>query len=122
MSFSGRGVKKLFGPRHVLAILSVTWPTPRVGSLCAWASAWPPFLPHQRTLLMLRVLKLKKTFGGQDVLNDVSFEIADRAKVALVGANGAGKSSLLKIIAGGMAGGPGNGAGAGGAAPSAADP
>jgi len=49
---------------------------------------------------MLRVLNLKKTFGGQDVLNDVSFEIADRAKVALVGANGAGKSSLLKIIAG----------------------
>src|SRR5712692_2761149 len=49
---------------------------------------------------MLRVLNLKKTFGGQDVLKDVSFEIADRAKVALVGANGAGKSSLLKIVAG----------------------
>jgi ATP-binding cassette subfamily F protein 3 len=49
---------------------------------------------------MLRVLNLKKTFGGQDVLTDVSFEIGDRAKVALVGANGAGKSSLLKIIAG----------------------
>jgi ATP-binding cassette subfamily F protein 3 len=49
---------------------------------------------------MLRILNLKKTFGGQDVLTDVSFEIADRAKVALVGANGAGKSSLLKIVAG----------------------
>jgi len=49
---------------------------------------------------MLRVLNLKKTFAGQDVLKDVSFEIADRAKVALVGANGAGKSSLLKIVAG----------------------
>ncbi len=49
---------------------------------------------------MLRVLNLKKAFGGHDVLTDVSFEIADRAKVALVGANGAGKSSLLKIGAG----------------------
>src|SRR5437870_4316189 len=49
---------------------------------------------------MLRVLNLKKTFGGHDVLKDVSFEIADRAKVALIGANGAGKSSLLKIVAG----------------------
>src|SRR5713226_6143140 len=49
---------------------------------------------------MLRVLNLKKTFGGQDVLKEVSFEIADRAKVALVGANGAGKSSLLKVLAG----------------------
>src|SRR5207244_8166083 len=49
---------------------------------------------------MLRVQNLKKAFGGHDVLKDVSFEIADRAKVALVGANGAGKSSLLKIVAG----------------------
>ena len=33
---------------------------------------------------MLRVLNLKKAFGGHDVLTDVSFEIADRAKVALL--------------------------------------
>ena len=52
---------------------------------------------------MLRVLNLKKAFGGHDVLKDVSFEIADRAKVALVGANGAGKSSLLKVVAGVLA-------------------
>src|SRR3978361_1996325 len=49
---------------------------------------------------MLRILNLKKAYGGQDVLTDVSFEIGDREKVALVGANGAGKSSLLKIVAG----------------------
>src|ERR1700704_229679 len=49
---------------------------------------------------MLRILNLKKAFGGHEVLNDVSFQIADRDKVALVGANGAGKSSLLKIVAG----------------------
>src|SRR5713226_6599489 len=49
---------------------------------------------------MLRILNLKKAFGGQDVLKDVSFEIGDRERVALVGANGVGKSSLLKIVAG----------------------
>ena len=49
---------------------------------------------------MLRILNLKKAFGGHEVLNDVSFQIADRDKVGLVGANGAGKSSLLKIVAG----------------------
>src|SRR5579859_5305579 len=49
---------------------------------------------------MLRILNLKKAFGGQDVLKEVSFEIGDRERVALVGANGAGKSSLLKIVAG----------------------
>src|SRR3984893_15896279 len=49
---------------------------------------------------MLRIQNLKKAFGGQDVLTDVSFEIGDRGRVALVGANGAGRSSLLKIVAG----------------------
>src|SRR5438105_4168788 len=49
---------------------------------------------------MLRILNLKKAYGGHDVLRDVAFEIGDRERVALVGANGAGKSSLLKIVAG----------------------
>src|SRR6266511_2298824 len=49
---------------------------------------------------MLRISNIKKSYGGQDVLVDVSFEVAEREKVALVGPNGAGKSSLLKIVAG----------------------
>ena len=49
---------------------------------------------------MLRILNLKKAFGGHDVLKDVSIELGDRERVALVGANGAGKSTLLKIVAG----------------------
>jgi ATP-binding cassette, subfamily F, member 3 len=49
---------------------------------------------------MLRISHLGKTFGGHEVLADVSFEIGDRDKVGLVGPNGAGKSTLLKIIAG----------------------
>ncbi len=49
---------------------------------------------------MLRILNLKKSFGGHDVLIGVSFELAAREKVALVGANGAGKSTLLEIVAG----------------------
>src|SRR4051812_17721601 len=49
---------------------------------------------------MLRISNLKKSYGGHDVLKGVTFEVGDREKVALVGANGAGKSSLLKIVAG----------------------
>src|SRR5438105_5313533 len=48
---------------------------------------------------MLRILNIKKSYGGHDVLKDVSFEVGEREKVALVGPNGAGKSSLLKIVA-----------------------
>jgi ATP-binding cassette subfamily F protein 3 len=51
---------------------------------------------------MLRISHLKKAFGGHEVLKDVTVEIGDRDKVALVGANGAGKSSLLKIVAGAL--------------------
>jgi ATP-binding cassette, subfamily F, member 3 len=49
---------------------------------------------------MLRILNLKKAYGGHEVLQGVSLEIGDREKVALVGPNGAGKSTLLKIVAG----------------------
>jgi ATP-binding cassette subfamily F protein 3 len=49
---------------------------------------------------MLRILNLKKSYGGHDVLVNVSFELGEREKVGLVGPNGAGKSSLLKIVAG----------------------
>jgi ATP-binding cassette subfamily F protein 3 len=48
---------------------------------------------------MLRILNLKKSYGGHDVLKDVSFDVGDRDRVGLVGANGAGKSTILKIIA-----------------------
>ncbi len=38
--------------------------------------------------------------GGRVLLDDVSFRVAEGSKVALIGANGAGKTSLLRIIGG----------------------
>src|SRR3989339_1092213 len=49
---------------------------------------------------MLQVRDLSKDFPGQTVLHKVSFSINPQEKIALVGANGVGKSTLLKIIAG----------------------
>jgi len=49
---------------------------------------------------MLRVLEIKKAYGGHQALDGVSFEIGDRDKIALVGVNGAGKSTLLRTMAG----------------------
>src|SRR4051812_17348217 len=37
---------------------------------------------------------------GRVLLNDVSFRVGEGAKTALVGANGTGKTTLLRLIAG----------------------
>jgi branched-chain amino acid transport system ATP-binding protein len=49
---------------------------------------------------MLRVDDLHVAYGDAVALNGVSLEVAEKAVVALVGTNGAGKTSLLRAIAG----------------------
>ena len=39
-------------------------------------------------------------YGGDTILRDVNFEIHDNEKIAVVGRNGCGKTTLLKLIAG----------------------
>jgi len=38
--------------------------------------------------------------GGADLLEDVSFNVGDGERAALVGANGVGKSTLMRLVAG----------------------
>lgn len=40
------------------------------------------------------------SIGEQEILRDISFNIFPKEIIALVGSNGVGKSTLLKIIAG----------------------
>lgn len=49
---------------------------------------------------MVSVDGLAVEFGGTTLFSDVSFVINDTDRIALMGKNGAGKSSLLKILAG----------------------
>src|SRR5881296_3557714 len=49
---------------------------------------------------MLNVSGIAKRYGGQVVLADVTWGIPDGARVGLTGPNAAGKSTLLRIIAG----------------------
>ena len=49
---------------------------------------------------MLKVEGIHTQYGKIKVLNDVSFEINDGEIVALIGTNGAGKSTFLKTISG----------------------
>jgi ATP-binding cassette subfamily F protein 3 len=43
---------------------------------------------------------LTKYYGAQDVFSDISFQIGHGDKIALVGVNGVGKTTLLRIVAG----------------------
>src|SRR2546421_5268344 len=49
---------------------------------------------------MLQVNTISLSYGPRLVLDDVSFTVAPGEKAGLIGVNGAGKSSLLKIVAG----------------------
>src|SRR5436309_786430 len=49
---------------------------------------------------MLQVNNTSLSYGPRLVLDDVSFTVAPGEKAGLIGVNGAGKSSLLKIVAG----------------------
>ncbi len=49
---------------------------------------------------MISVDGLAVEFGGTTLFKDISFAINDKDRIALMGKNGAGKSTMLKIIAG----------------------
>ncbi|MFI3292028.1 MAG: ABC-F family ATP-binding cassette domain-containing protein [Rikenellaceae bacterium] len=49
---------------------------------------------------MVSVDSLAVEFGGTTLFKDISFVVNDKERIALMGKNGAGKSTMLKIIAG----------------------
>ena len=49
---------------------------------------------------MLEIKNLSVNYGGIEAVKDVSFKVLDGEIVTLVGANGAGKSSILRAIIG----------------------
>lgn len=54
----------------------------------------------QAQITMISVENLKVEFSVNPLFRDVSFVIGDRDRIALVGKNGAGKSTMLKILCG----------------------
>jgi len=49
---------------------------------------------------LMTIENIKKSYSVKTLLNNISFGIADGEKIGIIGVNGTGKSTLLKIIAG----------------------
>ena len=49
---------------------------------------------------LLTASKLAVSYGDFDLFSDVTLEVGERARIGLVGPNGGGKSSLLKMLVG----------------------
>jgi ATP-binding cassette subfamily F protein 3 len=49
---------------------------------------------------LITVSSLSKSFGAEDIFHEVSFSVAKGARFALVGPNGIGKTTLLRILVG----------------------
>jgi ATP-binding cassette subfamily F protein 3 len=50
--------------------------------------------------MLFRLTDVKKSYGGTDVLRGVSFQINPGEKVGLVGRNGAGKTTVFRLVTG----------------------
>jgi len=55
---------------------------------------------NPETRAALSVCHLTKSFGREQVLNDVSFSVAEGESLVLLGPSGSGKSTTLRLIAG----------------------
>ena len=51
-------------------------------------------------MIEIELNNIKKNYGLKNVLDGVNFEVKTGERIALIGSNGAGKSTILKIIKG----------------------
>jgi len=56
--------------------------------------------PELKNEYVLRVSNLAKCYGSHEILNDLSFSLRNGARLAVMGKNGTGKTTLLKLLAG----------------------
>ncbi|MYL22125.1 ATP-binding cassette domain-containing protein, partial [Halobacillus litoralis] len=51
---------------------------------------------------IIEVQRVNKAFGGLQVINDCSIQVAKGSVTGMIGPNGAGKSTLFNVIAGAL--------------------
>ena len=56
--------------------------------------------PNYETQNVLKVRGIRKSFDGREILHDISFSVKNGERIAILGDNGTGKTTLLNIILG----------------------
>jgi ATP-binding cassette subfamily F protein uup len=54
----------------------------------------------RKTRKLVRAAEVSKSFGGRELFRDVSFTLSPAARLGILGDNGSGKTSLIRIITG----------------------
>lgn len=52
--------------------------------------------------MILQLNKVSKSFGVDEILNDITFSVNENDRIGIIGKNGCGKTTLLNIISGDM--------------------
>jgi ATP-binding cassette subfamily F protein 3 len=64
-------------------------------------TAWYTSPPEDETgMSIISAIDLGKAFGADDIFSHLSFSVPSRARIGLVGINGVGKTTLLRILMG----------------------
>ena len=53
---------------------------------------------NRKTKELIKIKNISKSFGDRNILKDFSFNFTNRLRLGLLGGNGVGKSTLLKLI------------------------
>ena len=53
---------------------------------------------NRKTKELIRIKHINKSFGDKDILKDFSFNFTNNLRIGLLGGNGVGKSTLLKLL------------------------
>ena len=56
--------------------------------------------PRQADVALISLNAVRKSFGSRTVLDGLDFAVEPGARVGVVGANGSGKSTMLRLLAG----------------------
>jgi ATP-binding cassette, subfamily F, member 3 len=59
---------------------------------------WHSNIKEKNKMIICTVQNVKKMYGGNEILKNISFEIHEQDRVGIVGQNGSGKTTIFKLL------------------------